>query len=111
MMPYNSSMMYQPIPYQTPYASSYSPGGTNSEFNETPAMFYVKQPYHMNYAPHIAQMSPHHSHMSSYMAANSMNMNAMNERSYPHVTADPSAIPSALLPPMPYNQGKNYLFL
>ena len=104
MMPYNPSMVYQQMPYQTPYTSSYSPGGSNSDFNENSAMFYMKQPY-INYPP---QMSHHHhnQHMSSYVPPNNMqtnNSNNMSERSYPHTTADPSVIPSALQPPLSYS--------
>jgi hypothetical protein len=102
MMPYNNhnhhsshhsqSMVYQPVPYQTPYTSSYSPGGSNSDFTENPAMYYVKQSY-LNYPSHNSHHSNSHSNSS--------------ERNYSHSSSDPSVVPSALQPTMSYN-GKKF---
>lgn len=107
-------MVYQPVQYQTPYTSSYSPGGSNSDFTENPAMYYVKQSY-LNYASHS---NNHHanSHASSYHGGNSPISNSNSgERNYPHSTSDPSVVPSALQPPMSYNgeflHTSKYIFL
>lgn len=100
MMPYSShqsshhsqSMVYQSVSYQTPYTSSYSPGGSNSDFTDNPAMYYVKQPY-LNYTSH----NSHHSNSHSISHSNS------SERNYAHSSSDPSVVPSALQPTMSYN--------
>ena len=134
MMPYSGSMMYQQMQYQTPYTSSYSPGGSNSDFTDSPALFYMKQQqqhqqYHSSYPSHMSHMNHHnqgshsHSHMGSYTAGNSnhsvnhgnnhSNSNGNNstlpDRSFAHTAADPSAVPSALQSPMSYNGKILYL--
>ena len=92
---HNQSMVYQPVQYQTPYTSSYSPGGSNSDFTDNPAMYYVKQSY-LNYPSH----NGHHTNSHSISQSNS------SERNYAHSSADPSLVPSALQQNMSYN-GKN----
>lgn len=101
---HSQSLMYQSVQYQTPYNSSYSPAGSNSDFPESnPALYYVKQPYG-NYPQHS-----HHgsiNHMGSYTASNSSHNHASNnnqqERSYQNSPSDPSLVPTALQPMMSY---------
>jgi hypothetical protein len=70
MMPFNHSMMYQSIPYQTPYNNSYSPVSTASDLHENQMVYYAgPQAY-------------------SYPQ--------MSMRTLPHTGADASIIPSAL---------------
>lgn len=80
MMPYNPSMMYQSLPYQTPYNNSYSPVSTTSEFHDNQIVYYAA---HQQY-----------------------NYPQVGVRTFPHTNSDASPVPSALQTHLLYRNGE-----
>ena len=78
-MPYNPSLMYQNISYQTPYNSSYSPVSANSDFHDNQMLYYT--------------------------AHQSYNYPQIRMRTFPHSNTEASATPAALQNQLMYRNG------
>lgn len=83
VMPYNPSLMYQNIPYQTPYNNSYSPVSAGSDFHDNQMLYYT--------------------------AHQSYNYPQIRMRTFPQTNTEASATPSALQSQLMYRNGNGTL--
>ena len=79
VMPYNPSLMYQNMSYQTPYNNSYSPVSANSDFHDNQMLYYT--------------------------AHQSYNYPQIRMRTFPHTNTEASATPTSLQSQLMYRNG------